>query len=534
MTTAAKYVLYYGGVVRPYADERTVEALLVEDGKVRYAGELAAAQAIAEAAMQNAEVQPAEVHAVDLQGCLLIPGLTDAHVHVWKVGQLRTTMLDLREAASPEEFNRLVQERHAALPEGAWLWGRGWNEAKLGLIPTRRQLDALAPGRPVLLTRTCAHIHAVNSLALERAGIDATTPAPSGGEIQFDSGLLTETAYGLVFQAMPAPSQQDYETWVLAGLNYLKSLGFTSATDPAVDPPLYAAYRALDAAGKLPIRVNLLYIWRPDGGSQTYPLPEKHFSAMLRCDSVKFFTDGGLSGATAAVSVPYKETGSQGVLRFEDEDLYQLAREAYLADFHIAAHAIGDTALTQLLGVYGRLQAEFPAGPRNRIEHFGLPSAAHLALARQLKVIAVPQPVFLHELRLNYQRYIPDELSGQVFPLRAMLDAGLDVAFSSDGPVVKELRPLCGLKAAVAEAYVPGENVTLAQALRAYTWGGAVATGVQHTRGTLEPGLLADISLIERDLFDLPPDAWPALSVQAILASEHPQPPQFHSPQVTP
>lgn len=498
--------LYSGGKIHPFADQRMVEAVAVQNGRIVYVGPLGQAP-------QNAEK-------IDLNGASLFPGFTDAHVHVWKVGQLRTTMLDLREATSMDDFSRLVHEQHEALPEGAWLWGRGWNEAKLGGLPSKDLLDALAPGRPVLLTRTCAHIHAVNSLALERAGISSETEAPPGGEINVQTGILTETAYGLVFNAMPAPTQSDYEGWILAGLNYLKSLGFTAATDPAVDPPLYAAYRALDAAGKLPIRVNLLFIRRPDGGADTYPLPEKHLSPMLRCDSVKFFCDGGLSGATAAVSVPYKETGTQGVLRFEADELFELAVEAHVRGFHIGAHAIGDVALDQLLWVYSCLAAEVPGGPRHRIEHFGLPSATHLNLARELKVIAVPQPVFLHELRVNYQKYIPDALANQVFPLKAMFDAGLDVAFSSDGPVVRELRPLCGLKAAVTEAYVPGQGVTLPQALGAYTRGGAVAHGDDHERGTLEPGKLADFTIVEGDLFHTEPGEWPDFTLRSNVAHE--------------
>ncbi len=239
---------------------------------------------------------------------------------------------------------------------------------------------------------------------------------------------------------------------------------------------------------------------------------------MLRCNSVKFFTDGGLSGATAAVSVPYKNTNTKGVLRFSDADLYELALEAHQVGFTIGAHAIGDVALDQLLGVYQRLAQEHPNGLRHRIEHFGLASAKHLATAKALEVIAVPQPVFLHELRINYDRYIPDELAGQVFPLRAMFEAGLDVAFSSDGPVVRELRPLSGVKAAVTEAYVAGQEVSLWQALGAYTLGGAISHWDDHERGTLEAGKRADLTIIEGDLSQIAPELWPDLNVQAIIS----------------
>lgn len=250
--------LYHGGVIRPWADERTAEALLVRAGRIVATGPLA-------------ELDTPGAARVDLDGAHLYPGFTDAHVHVWKVGQLRTTLLDLRETTSLDDFAAQVAARHTALPEGAWLWGRGWKEARLGAAPTRDLLDRLAPGRPVLLTRTCAHIHAVSTSALDRAGIGPDTPPPPGGEIDYPRGHLTETAYGLLYGAMPEPTQAQFEEWILAGLTYLQSLGVTAATHPAVHPPLYAAYRALDAAGRLPIRVNLPLSAVPTAGPPRTP-----------------------------------------------------------------------------------------------------------------------------------------------------------------------------------------------------------------------------------------------------------------------
>ena len=471
-----------------------LESLLIQEGRIAATGRLSDLENLAKPGTRR----------VDLEGRILLPGFNDAHVHIWKVGQLCTTLLDLRGVKSLAELYQRVAERAQTLKPGEWLWGRGWNEALLAekAMPNKAALDRLAPHNPVLLTRTCAHIHAVNSRALQLAGITPETAVP-GGEINYDQGILYETAYGLVFRAMGEPSQAQYEAWIKAGCAYLKSLGITSATDPAVDPPLYAAYRALDARDELPIRVNLLYIRRPDGGSETFPLPEKHRSDWLRCDSVKFFADGGLSGATAAISQPYKtlKPPQYGILRFADEELLELALEAHRAGFRIGTHAIGDRALNQILRVYEKLYQTSP-GPHHRIEHFGLAGPEHLAKSRELGIIAVPQPIFLRELRANYERYVPEVWLGRCFNLRAMFEAGLTVAFSSDGPVVQQLEPIKGLQAALREPLVEGNEVDLEQALWAYTMGGAVAQGDEGNRGSLEVGHWADLVVLEGDLRD--------------------------------
>jgi predicted amidohydrolase YtcJ len=472
----------------------SVEALFIRDGRIAAAGRMSDLENLSTSQTQR----------INLEGRTLLPGFNDAHVHIWKVGQLGTTMLDLRGVTSLAQVYAQVEERAKTLKPGEWLWGRGWNEALLAeqAMPARAALDRLAPHNPVLLTRTCAHIHAVNSRAMQLAGITPETHVP-GGEIDFEGGILYETAYGLVFGAMGEPTQEQYELWIKAGGEYLCSLGVTSATDPAVDSPLYAAYRALDARGELPLRVNLLYIRRPDGGSQTFGLPQKHRSDWLRCDSVKLFADGGLSGATAAISLPYKniQPPSYGILRFDDEELFELALESHRAGFRIGTHAIGDRAMSQILQVYARLYQDSP-GPRHRIEHFGLAGPEHLAQASGLGIMAVPQPVFLRELRANYERYLPDEWFCRCFNLRAMFDAGLSVAFSSDGPVVRQVEPLSGLQAAMFEPLCAGNGVSLEEALWAYTVGGATAQGDEGSRGSLRAGHLADLVVLEGEVND--------------------------------
>ncbi|MEQ8821470.1 MAG: amidohydrolase [Sumerlaeia bacterium] len=456
---------------------------------------------------------PPGAEEVDCGGRTILPGFNDAHVHTWKVGHLRTTMIDLRGCASLGNMSDRLAEFATGLAPGAWVQSRGWNEATLaeGRMPTRADLDRVLPDRPVFSIRTCAHIAVANSRALELAGITRDTVAPPGGHIEKDAsgepnGLLHETALGLVQRVMPPPTQADLEAMIRAGQEHQLSVGITSATDPAVTPALMAAYRALDARGELLNRHNLLAIRRPDGGTETFPLPEEYGSDFLRIAGVKFFADGGLSGATAALSVDYRHAPTRGILRFEDDELFALARPAHEHGLRIGIHAIGDRAIEQVLALYERLGS----GPRHRIEHFGLPNADHLHRAAALGAMAVSQPTFLRELAGNFRRYLPDGWLGRAYPLRAMVDAGITVALSSDAPVVRDDNPILSMQAAVTrraagggETLAPEQALTLEEALRGYTLGGAEASGDEANRGTLEPGKWADFVILDGDPFEV-------------------------------
>lgn len=445
---------------------------------------------------------------LDLGGRALVPGFCDAHAHVWKIGHLLTTMVDLRGVGSLAQIAGRLREAATRLPEGVWLQGRGFNESRLaeGRRPTRVDLDAAVADRPVVLTRTCGHIYACNSAALRACGIDRNTPEPAGGVIERDedgepTGLLQETAVGLVNRSLPPPGADELAAMIEAALRHQLSLGITATTDAGVAPELLAAYRGVDAAGGLPARVNVMALRRVEGVG-TVPLPASHVSDRLRIDTVKFLADGGLSGATAALSVPYRGRDSRGVLRFEDDELLELAGEAHRAGWRIAMHAIGDVAIDQVLRTYGRLGR----GPRrHRIEHLGLPSPAQLSRAAQLDVIAVPQSIFLRELGRNFRDALDERMLERAYPLRSMLDAGLTVALSSDAPVVEDDDPLAGIVAAIdrrdAEgvAIAPSEAIAAGEALHAYTLGGAIASGDDAERGSLEEGKWADLAVLSAD-----------------------------------
>jgi hypothetical protein len=468
-------------------------------------------------------LRSAGTRVVHLEGRTLLPGFVDAHAHIWKIGHLLTTLLDVRGAASLMDLAARIRAHHERLPNGAWLYGRGYNEARFPERrgPTRHDLDAVVADRPVVLMRTCAHIIACNSRALAMAGITRDTVAPSGGEIAHDAsgeptGELSERAMGLVLQRMPAPTAAEYADMIGAALRHQLSQGITSTNDAGVSPELLDVYRRLDDDGSLPGRVNVMAL-RVVDGIGAVPLPSaRHNSDRLRIDTVKFFADGGLSGATAALSVPYRHADTRGVLRMDGHEFLALAREAHEAGWRIATHAIGDVAIDQVLRVY---EALGPGPVRHRIEHFGLPTPDHLARAASLGVIAVPQTIFLRALGRNFRAYLPDSLLLRAYPVRSMLDAGVEVALSSDAPVVEDDSPLAGVEAAVSRldaeghAIAPDEAITLDEALDAYTRGGAVASGDQATRGRLAAGRQADLTVLSGDLRTTSPDALATLRV---------------------
>jgi predicted amidohydrolase YtcJ len=468
---------------------------------------------------------PADSMLLDLEGRTVVPAFTDAHAHVWKIGHLLTTMLDLRKASSIKGLDESLRQRDRILPEKAWLVGRGFNEMAMleKRKPTRFDLDLAVPHRPTALTRTCGHIYVVNSVALKLAGITAQTEAPTGGVIERDdrgepNGILHETAMGLINRALPPPTPFEYEQMIRAALEHQLSGGITSSSDCGVIPELLDVYREMDRNGALPARILVMPLRKVDGRTDPVPLPEKYTSDRLQVDTVKFLADGGLSGATAALSVPYRHADTRGTLRFEKEELRQLCQDSHNQGWRIASHAIGDVAIDMVLEIYEGL-ATRPNGFAHRVEHFGLPSRDQLRRAARMGVISVPQAIFIHALGGNFLQMLPDEFVSRTYPIRAMLDAGLTVALSSDAPVVEDDNPLMGMAAAITRRskdgrlIAPEQAITAQEALYAYSMGGAIAAGQSAIRGSIKPGKLADVTVLSADPLDVEPEELPKIRV---------------------
>ncbi len=513
--------LYTNGAIHTQdAAQPTAEVVLVgDDGRIAFVG-----------ALQDVNA-PANTERVDLAGQTLLPGFNDAHVHIWKLGLLLTRQVDVRRS-QPQSLPELVRamQAHAQHTPDGWVLGRGYDEASMqeGRHPSHADLNAVSAERPLALTRICGHIMALNSRALQLAGIDANTPDPPGGVIDRDAsgnptGVLRESAMALVNRVIPQVTDDDMADAIAACHQHQLAQGITSATDPFVTPFHISIYRRLEAEGRMAVRTNGLAVRRLDGGTETMPLPEKYVSGTLRLDSVKFFADGGLSGATAALAVNYKMTGDNGVLRYDTDDLLQLMQEAHDAGYRIGTHAIGDRALDQVIGCYETLYERTPSAIRHRVEHLGLPDADHLRRVAAINALAIPQAVFLPALGRNFRRYLPDEYIARCYPVRSMWQAGLTVALSSDAPVVPDDSPLLGMRAAIdrgdheGQPIAADEAITAEQALWAYTMGGAVASGDDDNRGSITAGKYADFVVLERDPLQVATGELPDIRVRQTI-----------------
>lgn len=501
------HTIFYNAEIETFDSQKsTAQAMSVEDGLIKYIG-------------SNEEVlqyKSDRTAFVDLGGKFVMPGFNDPHIHIWKVGDLKTFIADLRDVRSIEEMLQRLLEFSRQNPHLEWIMARGFNEVLLkeNRMPTRYDLDQVFPQKPVYLIRTCAHIAVVNSKALSIAGITEKAPVPVGGEVLLGddkkiNGIFTETAKGLITPFLPQYTEQAYRKMISAACLELLSLGITSATDPAVMPDLLSVYKQLDEEKKMPLRIHAIPIGIPDGGETPLAFPKKHHSDFLTIDTIKFFADGGLSGQTAAIYKPYKNTtNNYGVLRLNYEMFYPIALEARQNGWRIATHAIGDKAIDEVLRVYEQIQKNVDSAICNRIEHLGIVSEEQMQRIKKLNIAIVTQPIFIKELGKNFRNALESDYLQMCYPFKSMFKHKLKVAFSTDAPVVKEINPLVGIQTAIdrrddaCSMLNIEEQVDIRTATKAYTLGGAIAQQEDHIKGSLAFNKYADFIVLDRNILN--------------------------------
>jgi predicted amidohydrolase YtcJ len=493
------------------------------------------------------EVPAGAAHVVDLRGATVLPGFHDAHNHMTGFG-MSLGEVDLRSdaAGSLDELYAAIARRAETTAPGEWVIGAGYDQNKLGGHPHRDALDRAAPGRRVWLRHTSGHMCVVNGVVLADLGVDAAATEIPGGRVAVDdggrpTGLLEERAQLLVGRLVyPYPLAELADAIARAAAEYLKE-GVTSCTEAGIgggwvahSPAELAAYQLAREQGRLGVRVELMTageVLHPLGAHAGDNLPlgldlgiKSGFGdEWLRLGATKIFADGSLVGRTAAMNDPYAGSGQAGYLQADAADLQAMIIAAHRSGWQVATHAIGDRAIDVVLDAYEQALERYPRrDPRHRIEHFAVVGPEQLARAAALGVIAVPQGRFASELGDGMLAAVGQDRHAWLYRLRSLLEAGMVLPGSSDRPVVAGA-PLLGIHDMVnrqtssGEPFNPDEAITAGQALRAWTWGSAYASRQEHVKGSIAPGMLADLVVLSEDPTAVAPERIAGLEVLATV-----------------
>jgi predicted amidohydrolase YtcJ len=499
-------LLYNANVLTIDSNHPRADAVLIAgDGRFHAVG----------AREQLSRRTPPGTEMIDLQGRTLIPGFVDAHIHLWKLGLLLTIQLDTRGVKSIPELVDRLRARASARPAGSWIVARGYDERILAerRHPTRAELDSASSDHPILLTHRSGQPRLANSHALKLAQMEDTHP----------DGMLTSREIYRRHASLQPLTDEDYAAAIHAAAQHLHRHGITSVTDPLVTASQMRVYRQLDEAGELKLRVTGYPIRYADDPRLPHPIPERYVTDWLRIDGMKFIADGNLPAMTAAVLHPYSGQHRQyGRLKHDTSEMFELMWELHQADMRIITHAIGDVGIHQTLMTYEMLnRRQWKPDLHHRIEHMDLADRDLLRRAQQIGVHVVSQPVFLRALSPLFRSHLSPDYVHQCYPFRWMFDAGLVLAFSSDAPFVQDENPLLGMRAAIDRLdgegvpLAPDQAITAAEALQAYTFNGAIASGDQTNRGSITPGKWADFAVLDGDPLAVPAEALSELRVIA-------------------
>lgn len=451
---------------------------------------------------------------IDLRGKTVTPGLIDAHLHFVSYG-LGLAAVDLEGVPTLEEALRRIAERVAASKPGDWIRRGRWN-CNLwgdGSFPTRYDLDRAAPDNPVMLPSKDGHSIWVNSKAIELAGITAETPDPPGGRVFRDdsgepTGIFQENAIGLIHQVVPLPSIQEQMEACRLAMSNAARLGLTGIHNCEGDQE-FTTFQKL--GNELTLRV-LTHI--PSGNLDAaiaIGLRDGFGDNWLRLHGVKAFADGALGSRSAFMLQPYEnDPNNKGVPTLTPDEMVDLIGRANGAGLSVAVHAIGDAANRMVLNA---IEQAGTSKLRNRIEHVQLLHPKDISRLAQLSVTASMQPIHAtSDIDIANRHWGKRAATGYAW--RSLLDAGTVLAFGSDAPV-ESISPLAGIHAAVTRCrpdgspdpcgWYPEQRITVAQAVHAYTMGAAYAGGEQDQKGSLTPGKLADLVIMDQDIFTIEP-----------------------------
>lgn len=488
--------------------------------------------------------------AIDLKGKLVTPGFNDAHIHFGGVGEAKLRV-DLNGSKTLEEAKRRIAEKIKELPKGAWVQGRGWDHTLWGnRLPTRQDLDDIAPDNPVYVKRVDGHISWSNSLALKLAKITKDSNAPTGGEIVFDkngepTGVMKETAQGLVGRVIPKATRAENLKGLELALEEARKFGLTSVQSGG-DFSRIPLYSQLLKQDKLTVRAAIWQVFETP--LETLKTQRSDFQALklnpshLKLGILKGYMDGTLGSRTAAMLEPFSDDpGNKGIPRKPADEMIRMIVERDAAGFQMGLHAIGDRANRIALDGFGKAAENriktlpvgnarkqikglkpYPSkqsqptlnklGKRHRIEHSQVIAPSDFKRFANLGVIASMQPTHA----ITDKRWAPDRLGEYrtlgAYSWHTFKAHGVRVAFGTDSPV-EPLNTYLTLYAAVsrqsvegdpAGGWLPQEKLSMEDAIRSYTIESAYAEFSENEKGTIEVGKFADLVVHSKDLLTIP------------------------------
>lgn len=488
------------------------EAVVVQGNKIIFVGSNVEAKKI----IDNS------TNVIDLKGKLMLPGFIDNHVHFIN-GGFYLLGIDLRPAKSTKEFKEILKEYSLKNP-GKWITGGYWDHEKWETknLPTKEMIDEVVSNQPVFVERLDGHMGVANSYALKLAGISKDTQSPEGGIIVKDpntgepTGVLKDNAMSLIYDIVPAPTEEENYKAALAALDEAKRLGLTSVQDITFDDHL-EVYKKLRNEGKLTCRI---YTRMPI--TEYKKLVEQNIQVgsgdeYIRMGSLKAFADGSLGSSTAWFFDKYNQDTTTYGLPMDiitNGDMEKLCTDADLHHLQISVHAIGDRANSYMLDLFQKIEQENPKWDRRfRIEHAQHVRFQDIPRFAELGVIASVQPYHCIDDGVWAEKRIGPDRIKYTYPFKSFLDAGVKVCFGTDW-YVAPLNPLLGLYAAVTrrtlddknpDGWIPEQKISIEDAIKCYTLNSAYASFEENIKGSIEVGKLADLIVLSDDILTIDP-----------------------------
>jgi hypothetical protein len=501
--------VWTGDRARPWA-----EALAASDDRILAVGSTAEVAALGEGEV------------IDAGGRLVVPGFIDSHIHFLD-GGFRLASVQLRDARSRADFVSRIRAFAATVPDGTWITGGDWDHTLwAGELPTKAWVDGVTPRHPVWVNRLDGHMALANSAALRAAGVTKDTPDVSGGEIVRGpggepTGILKDNAMALVDKAVPPRPAAEKDRALAAAMRYAAERGVTSVHHMGDNWDDVAVFARARDAGTLTTRiyaVTPLAQWerlRDAVARREQAGPDGRGGAWLRIGGLKGFVDGSLGSHTAAFHEPFTDAPKdRGLLVNTPENLHAWIAGADRAGLQVMVHAIGDRANSVLLDIYDRVIREHgPRDRRFRVEHAQHLTERDIPRFGRLGVVASMQPYHAIDDGRWAEAFIGDRIR-TTYAFRSLLDQKARLAFGSDW-YVAPATPLEGIYAAVTrrtldnrnpDGWVPAQRITVEEGLRAYTADAAYASFDENLKGSLTAGRLADVVVLDRNIFEIPPE----------------------------